>query len=347
MSKYEALPREEVIKAIEHKGPVRVPASMVRWWGEGLGDQYGDRLQEFDKYPDDCVRLWVPQPGIEPRDDGYYWRLPDEYRNQARSGHDSGATEGWDWLDAYESEIPNFDAPGIFDSLRAAAEQAKKDNRYLIICWWGLFYEPIWGLRGMENLLMDYYLHPEEIHRLHKARMALYKGIIARAAREFEPDAFQTSDDLGHQTQLMMNPNQFREFIKPYYKSVYDLCHEHGMHTWMHTCGNITDIMGDLVEVGQDVVHPIQKGAMDGNKIARDWGGKIAFWAGMDVQHALQEETPEGVRREVRWMIDTYDGPDGGLILASGNGIVSGTPFENIEAYLDECFRYGIEHRSL
>ena len=345
MSVYEPLTREEVIKAVEHNGPARVPVSMARWWGEGLGDQYGDRLREFDKYPDDCVRLWIPMPGTQPRPDGYFWRLSAEHLSSARSGHDSGAMQGWEWLRTYESEIPNFDAPGTFDDLLPIAEQAKKDNRYLIVCWWGLFYEPIWGLRGMENLLMDYYLNPEEVHRLHKARLAFYEGIIRRAKRELEPDAFQTSDDLGHQTQLMMNPSQFREFIKPCYKSVYDLCHSLGMHTWMHTCGNITDIMGDLVEVGQDVVHPIQKGAMDGEAIARDWGGKIAFWAGMDVQHALQEETPEGVRAEVRWMIDTYDGPGGGLILAAGNGIVAGTPFENIEAYLDECFRYGAKHR--
>jgi len=197
----------------------------------------------------------------------------------------------------------------------------------------------------MENLLMDYYLHPEEIHRLHRARLAFYEGIIRRAAREIEPDAFQTSDDLGHQTQLMMNVSQFREFIKPCYTSVNRLCHDLGAHTWLHTCGNVTEIMGDLVESGWDAVHPIQKGAMDGVQIGRDWGGKIAFWAGMDVQHALQEANPEGVRAEVRWMIDTYDGPGGGLILAAGNGMVAGTPFENIDAFLDECFRYGAEHR--
>jgi hypothetical protein len=65
MSVYEPLTREEVIKAVEHKGPARVPVSMARWWGEGLGDQYGDRLREFDKYPDDCVRLWIPMPGTQ------------------------------------------------------------------------------------------------------------------------------------------------------------------------------------------------------------------------------------------------------------------------------------------
>ncbi|HNT35058.1 MAG TPA: uroporphyrinogen decarboxylase family protein [bacterium] len=345
MSILEALPKEEVIKAVERRNPIRVPVSMARWWGEGLHEQYGDRLSAFDKYPDDCCRIWFPQPGTTPRGDGYYWRLDEEHLRKSRMGHDAGAVTGWEWLDAYESEIPNFEAPGLFDPFMPIVEEARKRNQYLILCWWGLFYEPIWGLRGMENLLMDYYLHPEEIHRLHKARLAFYEGLIRRAAEEIAPDAFQSSDDLGHQTQLMMNPTQFREFIKPYYTSLYRLSHKLGMHTWLHTCGNVTDIMCDLIESGLDVVHPIQKGAMDGEQIAKDWGDKISFWAGMDVQHALQEETPEGVRREVRWMIDTYDGHKGGLIIAAGNGIVAGTPFDNIEAFLDESYRYGTEHR--
>jgi len=342
---YEPLPREEVIKAVERKGPARVPISLAAWWGQGLPEEYGDRLKEFEKYPEDCCRIWFGKPGNEPRDDGYFWHLNRDSFKQGGGGHDSGSVRGWDWLEEYESHIPNFDAPGLFDGVLPAVEQAKKDNRYVILCWWGLFYEPIWGLIGMENLLMDYHLNPDMIHRLHAAKLRVYEGVIKRAARELDPDAFQTSDDLGHQTQLMMSPTQFREFIKPYYTSAYGLCHELGIHTWLHSCGNNSDIMGDLIESGLDVLHPIQKGAMDGEAIAREWEGKITFWAGMDVQHALQECDPEGVREEVRWMIDTYDGPDGGLILAAGNGIVAGTPFENIHAYLDECVRYGTEHR--
>jgi hypothetical protein len=65
----------------------------------------------------------------------------------------------------------------------------------------------------------------------------------------------------------------------------------------------------------------------------------------MDVQHALQECDPGGVRAEVHFLIDTFDQPAGGMCIAAGSGIVSGTPFENIEAFLDEAVRYGAEHR--
>jgi uroporphyrinogen-III decarboxylase len=78
---------------------------------------------------------------------------------------------------------------------------------------------------------------------------------------------------------------------------------------------------------------------------AREYGDRPVFLAGIDVQHVLQEADAEGVRQEVRYLIDTFDRPDGGLCLAAGNGIVAGTPFENIEAFLDQALRYGAAHR--
>ena len=138
----------------------------------------------------------------------------------------------------------------------------------------------------------------------------------------------------------MMSPSTFREFIKPYYSQLWRYTREHGVDNWLHTCGNVTEIIDDLIECGLDVLHPIQKHTMDWDAVAAKWKGKIAFWVGMDVQDTLINGTPEEVRREVRLIRDTFDSPSGGLIYASGNGIVRGTPIENIEAYLNEIITY-------
>ena len=82
------------------------------------------------------------------------------------------------------------------------------------------------------------------------------------------------------------------------------------------------------------------------DQLAERFGSRIAFLVGFDVQHILQEGTPEQVRAEVKYLIDTFDRPEGGMCLAAGNGIVAGTPLGNIEAYLEEAVRYGEEHRS-
>jgi hypothetical protein len=84
---------------------------------------------------------------------------------------------------------------------------------------------------------------------------------------------------------------------------------------------------------------------MDWDEVARDWKGKITFWVGMDVQDTLINGTPEDVRREVRLMRDTFDSPEGGFIYAAGNGIVGGTPIENIEAFLEEILVYRNEQK--
>ena len=194
-------------------------------------------------------------------------------------------------------------------------------------------------------MLLDYYLEPDNIHRLHEALCDLYCGYIERSVRELRPDGFWTSDDLGHQKQLFMRPEVFREFIKPYYARIGAVLERHGVHWWLHSCGNNTDIMGDLAEVGLDVFHPVQKGTMDEVAIARGYGDKLTLLVGIDVQHTLQERDPAGVREEVRFLVDTFDRPEGGMCIAAGNGIVGGTPFENIAAFLDESVRYGTEHR--
>ena len=82
---------------------------------------------------------------------------------------------------------------------------------------------------------------------------------------------------------------------------------------------------------------------MDWPAVAAQWKGTITFWVGMDVQHTLRIGTPDEVRREVRLMAETFGSRKGGMIFASGNGIVAGTPYENIEAYLDECCKISIQ----
>ena len=113
------------------------------------------------------------------------------------------------------------------------------------------------------------------------------------------------------------------------------------MDVWLHSCGNVTEIIGDLIECGLSVLHPLQKHTMDWDAVAHQWKGKIAFLVGMDVQDTLINGTTEDVRREVRLMRDTFDSPEGGFLYASGNGIVRGTPIENIDAFLHECRTYG------
>ena len=143
----------------------------------------------------------------------------------------------------------------------------------------------------------------------------------------------------------MFSPAIFKEFVKPRYKRLIDAAHEHNMHFWLHTCGDVRPFMEDFIEIGLVVIHPIQKYTMDEVEVAERFGGRIAFWAGMDVQQILPWGTPEDVRKEVRFMIDTYDRPDGGCMITAGNGITPDNPIENLRAFYDETYNYGLAHR--
>ena len=336
--KWDPLPRAEVIKAVERRHPARIPLVYARWWGEGLNEQYGDRLQEFNRYPEDRAMIWVNPLDIGAM--GLSWDV------SSGGAHDSRCViDDWGRLDEFIEKMPDPEKDPQFNDLIERAERIRSQDRYLLFGWWTLFFERPWGLRGMQNLMTDYYIECENVHRLHRALCDQYRKYIKRSIRDLKPDGFWTSDDLGHQTQLMMKPETFREFLKPYYEEVGALLSEYGTHWWLHSCGNNTEILGDLADAGVNVFHPVQKGTMDEVAVAREYGDRLTFLAGIDVQHVLQEKDPEGVREEVRFLIDTFDQPGGGMCIGAGNGIVSGTPFENIRAFLDESIRYGIEHR--
>jgi len=333
------LSRQEVIKAIEFGRPSRIPMVFTRWWGGGLGEQYGDRLREFDKYPEDVVVIGFPCPSNTAAENGFYWKLPNLTVEQTKKiGIDTmSSLPDWSYLEDMLNNPPNTDAPGLFADAAKIAEQARRDGKYVLIMHWGLMFERIWGFRGMQNLLEDYILEPKNVHKLHKLVADTEQKLLSRAIEEVKPDGYMHSDDLGGQQALMMGPAHFREFIAPYYKQVWSTARKAGVHVWLHTCGNVQEIIGDLIDCGLNVLHPIQKHTMDWNEVAAKWKGKIVFWVGMDVQHLLVEGTPDEVREEVRQMVKIFNSPEGGMIFASGNGIVGGTPFENIDAYLDEC----------
>ena len=334
------LTRDEVRAAIRFGKPPRPPRAFTKWWGEGLWEQYGDALHAFDKYEEDVIVVGFPVPSFTPRDDGFYWRLP-KLRADRHGGHDSNAAlPDWADLPALLADLPDTDTPGLFDDARRIAEQAHAEGKYVLIHHWSLMYERIWNFRGMEHLLLDYYDYPDEVHMLHRAVADTEERLLRRAIRELQPDGYMISDDLGTQSSLMMSPTTFREFIKPYYRQVWGAAREHDVDVWLHTCGNIAALIGDFIECGLSVLHPLQKHTMDWDEIAAQWRGKIAFWVGMDVQDTLINSTPDEVRREVRLMRDTFDSENGGFLYAAGNGIVGGTPLENIDAWLDECLHY-------
>ena len=192
---WQPLEREEVLKAIERRRPRRVPMILAKWWGLGLGEQYGERLAQFDRFPNDSHLFLIEM--CNPARMNLSWEL------KQTGGIDSHCViDDWAKLDEYIEKLP---VPDRDDGLARTAEAVNSiytQGVHVHFGWWNLFFEKPWTIRGMESLLMDYHEHPEEVHRLHDALCNTYCAYIDWAARNVRFDGFWTSDDLGHQHAL-------------------------------------------------------------------------------------------------------------------------------------------------
>ena len=336
------LTRAEVQAVVAGRGGApRVPVLLHQWTYPGaFGAQAAQVQAILDRFPQDAQVIAFRAPEIyvgRPDDPEYRWVNFDQ---PAASGRGPGLDEqvaiaDWAQLDGIIEQFPNPDYPGLFP------DQPADDGRYRIMHWcFGLF-ERHWLLRGMTNALMDYYTDPAAVHRFYRAYTDFHLRVIERAKVELQADAIYWTDDLGTQTGTFFSPAIFETFFRPYYRELIAKAHALGMQVWLHTCGNVARFLPGLIEMGLDVIHPIQKYAMNESQIAREFGGQIAFWAGFDVQRIIPYGTPAEVRREVRHLMDTYARAEGRFLLTAGNGITPDTPIASLAALYEEAYTYG------
>ena len=335
----EPLSREDVIKAIERKGGDKIPLVFHKWWGNGLQERYGAKLQQVESnFPDDIFVSFYTPPGEDKSYTGnpsYRWGYKADYSSTAAHsiGEHKELLQDWDELDMMLEDFPDPNEPGNFHIVERELENA--GGRYKLGGWWYFLHERLWSIRGMENLMIDYYDDMDKLKVLGRRLIDYHKVIVDKyAALGF--DGIFTSDDLGHQTGPMMSPDIFKEFYFPLYKEFIEYVHQKGMHMFLHSCGDNSKLMNYLIEAGLDVLHPIQKGCMDEAETVAEYGDRISFLAGVDVQHLIPNGSVEEVRTGIRELIRTMYRPQGGLLLAAGNGILKDTPLENIEAMLEE-----------
>ena len=146
-------------------------------------------------------------------------------------------------------------------------------------------------------------------------------------------DGIFLSDDYGHQQSLLMSPYHWQEFIKPRLRELFAKIKDAGLFTFLHSCGNVSEIVPDLIQVGLDVLHPVQPEAMDIASLKTEYGDKLAFYGGISTQKTLPRGTPEEVEDEVRQTAQ-FMAEGGGYILAPGITLQHDIPLENILAFI-------------
>ncbi|MCP4166049.1 MAG: hypothetical protein GY759_09175 [Chloroflexi bacterium] len=202
-------------------------------------------------------------------------------------------------------------------------------------------FEAAWLLRGLENLLVDMAIHKDFAHELFD-RLLVYSLVAGREMIAQGIDVLWLGDDFGTQRDMLISPQMWREFIKTPYASLIAAFKKQNPHLKIayHSDGYIEPIIPDLIEIGLDLLNPIQPGAMDPAEIKRKYGRHLSFWGTMDVQHTFPYGTPADVRSEVSERLRTV-GPGGGFILCSAHRVQPGASLANIQAYYSAARELG------
>ena len=233
-------------------------------------------------------------------------------------------------LDMYA--FPPTRVPGLFDDVPMQLERCRDSYTYWSIGF--CLYERAWSLRGMEGFLIDMVASPGFAHELLDRICAVNLDLIAQACKH-PIDCVRFGDDWGAQHGLIMGPDLWREFIKPRMARMIDACHSQGKTVFLHSDGDILDIIPDLIEIGLDILNPVQPDVMDIYSVKREFGSKLTFLGGVSVQNLLPNGSADEVRREIRQLIRVV-GAGGGFIVSPTHILGPDIPIENVAAMIDE-----------
>lgn len=303
--------REVVISAIEFKGPDRLPMMFdafgvndVQWCGwNNIGTGDHSQKHTYDEWGCGWSRSEMKNMGLvneHPLDD-------------------------WSKLDGFR--WPNPDDPAFFEGMEKRL--VNPDEKYLLTSIFMLLFERMHALRGYENTLADLYLEREKIEMLADRIVEFDLRIIENISSRFpgQIQGLSFSDDWGTEQQLMIRPTLWQEFFKPRYKKLFDACHRAGWHVWMHSCGKVNAIIGDLIEVGVNVLDLQQPTVLGIEEVGAQFAGKVCFQSLCDIQKTLPFRDGPAIEAEAQLLIDRWGTDQGGFILGDyGDGEAINVP---------------------
>lgn len=255
----------------------------------------------------------------------------------------------WNWHDTPES-YKAFDAPDMLPQTRGVGGYEefyetcrrirKTTDCYILATIWGSHFEKAYFARGIENFLADLAGNKEFagelLDMIIRKNLVMLENIVSCE----EVDGVLLGSDWGSQKSLLMSPGIWRELIAPGERREYELLKRAGKDVWIHSCGNVEAILPDLVEMGVDVLNPIQPECMDIYEIKRKYGDRLAFWGGISTQQTLPYGSAEDVKAETRKVVQAMR-QGGGYIASPAQGIQDDVPLENMLALLEELKALG------
>jgi uroporphyrinogen decarboxylase len=193
-------------------------------------------------------------------------------------------------------------------------------------------YERAWTMHGLTETLTDMAARPEFVEDLLDA-IVEHNLVQIRRALAFDVDAVRFGDDYGMQTGLIMGAAHWRRFIKPRLARMIAPVREAGKYVFLHSCGCVTELLDDLVEIGLNAFNPFQPEVMDVFEVKRRYHGRLAFFGGMSIQRTLPFGSVDEVRAQTARLLQM--GADGGYVFSPSHDVPPDVPPENLVAMMD------------
>jgi uroporphyrinogen decarboxylase len=340
--------RERVLAAINHQPTDRVPVDLwaeeevwqrlMRDLGASSQDAVRERLEVDVRYISPIYPPDTIADGVKQNMWGERWMMANTPWGPNWE-HVNGALAGASSLD----ELEAFPWPSCDDvDYSGLAEQCDQYDGYAIACGNADIFERPALVRGWENFLCDTSLNPDWVDFLTKKFLDFYLEDFNRCleATRGRIDIYWALTDLGTQAGLLQSRKLFRRFIAPPIQALADRAHRHGVKFMFHSCGSVRELIPDLIELGVDILNPIQPAAagMEPEGLKHDFGDKLCFHGGIDIQFLLPLEPAKAVRAEVKRRAEIL-GAGGGYILAPSHNLQQDIPTENVLAMYDPALR--------
>jgi uroporphyrinogen decarboxylase len=370
--------RERVLATLNHQAPDRVPfdlggtvvTGIHHKAYTGLRRALGlpqrepkiiDMIQQLAQVDDDVMdRLGVDMRNISPRssatfqislgDMGEYTYFYDEFGIGWRSPKDGG----W-YYDMFDhplrgdigiAEVERFPLPDPLDPARFVGLRDEERRAVVFGNISAGIFEMLTWTRGYEDAYADWGTSSpvalKLMDRMLQLQLAYWEKALGLVGDVI--DVAQIADDIAGQNSPLISPRSYRKLLKPLHKELCDFIHARTKaKIFMHSCGAIRSFIPDFIEIGIDIINPVQVSAkgMDSAELKREFGNDIVFWGGgVDTQRVLGDGTPQEVRQEVRRRVEDFK-PGGGFVFNTVHNIQGNVPPENLVAMWEALQEYG------
>lgn len=321
--------RERVSAVLNKKCPDKVPVAL---YDVAIGRYNKTTLELFQKktgrHPSECFRhdirgfFMLPEAGSNPK-------MPEKIENPTSDDVDKLLS----WTVTYPR--PDF---------KVVKENVDKIHNAGYAAMLGTCvsdFESPFEMRGREQFFIDI-AYNEEWLGLFLDRITDAAAKDAELATRAGADIFGIGDDLGSQKGLLISPDSWRALFKPRLKRIIDAVHNNSPATkfFLHSDGFIKELIPDFIEIGVDILNPIQPEVLDPAEIKKAFGSKLIFFGAISVQHTLPFGNPQDIFNEVKLRMETI-GRNGGYIMTPSHLINEDIPWENLEAFFEAADKYG------